>query len=196
MQLSDLDFSKVYSYADYLLWQLEERVELIKGKIFPMSPAPSTNHQIISAHLQYELYDFLEDSKGGCIVFSAPFDVRIPVTTPDDRAVFTVVQPDICVVCDRSKIDSKGCLGAPDLVVEILSPYGSKKELQDKYHLYQEAGVREYWLISPQDRTVLVYSLINGQYAPSRLMTDGDVVASGTIAGFKVDLQNMFERMI
>jgi len=194
MQLADLDLNKVYSYADYLLWKIDERIELIKGKIFPMSPAPSTNHQIISGYLYYELYDLLDDKD--CRVFSAPFDVRIPTTTTEDSAVVTVVQPDICVVCDPAKLDSKGCLGAPDLVVEILSPSGNKKELQDKYLLYQDAGVREYWLVSPQDRTVLVYTLNNGLYFASRLMTDGDVAKSALIEGFSLDLSAMFERMI
>lgn len=131
MQLSDLDFNKTYTYADYLKWTFDERLEVIKGKIFKMSPAPGSVHQIVSGAIFNELYNFLRKRKP-CRVFSAPFDVRLSHRSVDDKEIVTVVQPDICVICDPQKIDSKGCIGAPDIVVEILSPGNNKKELQNK----------------------------------------------------------------
>lgn len=138
MQFSDLDLSKTYTYADYLKWQFDERLELIKGKIFKMSPAPSSNHQDIAIKVSSELYYHLKGKS--CKVFAAPFDVRLSIKINDEQVV-NVVQPDICVICDLSKIDARGCIGAPDIIVEILSPGNNTKELQNKYEVYEEAGV-------------------------------------------------------
>src|SRR6185503_18824286 len=131
MQLSDLDISKTYTYADYLKWTFDERLELIKGKIFKMSPAPGSLHQRISLRLARWIGNYLDGNP--CEIFTAPFDVRLPRKSKDDKDILTVVQPDICVICDVNKVDEKGCLGAPDLVVEILSPGNNKKELKNKY---------------------------------------------------------------
>ena len=151
--LNQLDLvNGIYSYADYLVWKIKERVELLKGKIFEMS-APSPIHQEISGNLQGALFVFLKNSK--CKLYTAPFDVRFP--QKGESQVYTVVQPDLCVVCDLEKIDSKGCVGAPDLVVEILSPGNSKKEMKSKFALYQEEGVREYWIVDPAKESVWVY---------------------------------------
>ena len=151
--LNQLDLvNGIYSYADYLVWKIKERVELLKGKIFEMS-APSPIHQEISGNLQGALFVFLKNSK--CKLYTAPFDVRFP--QKGESQVYTVVQPDLCVVCDFEKIDSKGCVGAPDLVVEILSPGNSKKEMKSKFALYQEEGVREYWIVDPAKESVWVY---------------------------------------
>ncbi|NDC41484.1 MAG: Uma2 family endonuclease [Chitinophagia bacterium] len=164
------------------------------GRVLPIGPSPSTNHQLVSGYLYYNLYEHLEKNK--CRVFSAPFDVRIPGSTEGGAPVTTVVQPDICVVCDPQKLDSAGCLGAPDLVIEILSPSGNKRDLQDKYQLYEEAGVKEYWLVSPQDKTALIYALEGQRFTPSRLMTEGDYATSSVIPGFSVDLATLFAQMI
>ena len=151
MKLADLDINKVYSYADYFKWKFEERVELIRGYIFKMSPAPNVRHQQLSAEIGGQLWSFLRGKK--CQVFTAPFDVRLPRKSTDDKEIITVVQPDICVICDPSKLDKRGCLGAPDIVVEILSPGNNTKELKNKYEVYEEAGIKEYWVVSPQDNT-------------------------------------------
>ena len=172
MQFAELDLNNRYSYADYLKWQFEERIELIKGKIYKMSPAPTTNHQIISGYIANCLWDFLEGQT--CMVFTAPFDVRLSGNKKMDNEVITVVQPDICVICDRAKIDVKGCNGAPDIVIEILSQGNNKKDLKDKYEVYEQAGVVEYWIISPQNHTCIIYMLTNGKYTPSKLMIEGD----------------------
>jgi Uma2 family endonuclease len=149
MQLSDLDISKTYTYADYLKWTFDERLELIKGKIFKMSPAPGSIHQRISHRISLKLGNYLIGKS--CEIFVAPFDVRLPRLSINDKEILTVVQPDICVICDPAKIDAKGCLGAPDVVVEILSPGNNKKELKNKYEAYEEAGVLEYWIIQPDE---------------------------------------------
>lgn len=192
MLLSDLDLSKSYSYADYLQWTFDERLELIKGKIFKMTPAPASAHQRISWVISGELYNSLKGKS--CTAYTAPFDVRLPRRDEnDDRKIITVVQPDICIICDSSKIDIKGCLGAPDIVIEILSPGNNQKELKNKYGVYEESGVLEYWIISPQDETFLKYTLIDGTYQPSKLMVAGDIITTDILPGFQLDLRTVFE---
>ncbi len=190
MQLSDLDLTKTYTYADYLKWTFDERLELIKGKIFKMSPAPGSRHQLISGTVFYEFYNYLKGKP--CNVFSAPFDVRLMRRSINDQDITTVVQPDICVICDRSKIDDKGCLGAPDIVVEILSPGNNKKELQNKYEVYEEAGVLEYWIIHPLEKTFFKYILIDGQFQSSRMLTIGDDVTTPILPDFTLSLDELF----
>lgn len=191
MQFSDLDLTKTYSYADYLQWTFEERLELIKGKIFKMTPAPASIHQRISWVLSGELYSFLKGKN--CQAYTAPFDVRLSRKgEKDDNKVFTVVQPDICVICDDAKVDARGCTGPPDIVVEILSPGNNQKELRNKYEIYQESGVKEYWIISPQDESFLKYILVGGQYQSSRPMTIGDTVTTEVLPGFELSLDTIF----
>ena len=191
MQFSDLDLSKTYSYADYLKWTFDERLELIKGKIFKMTPAPASAHQRMSLRISGELYYYLKGKQ--CQVYYAPFDVRLPRKGEnDDKQIFTVVQPDVCVICDPAKVDTKGCTGAPDIVIEILSPGNNQKELKSKYEVYEESGVLEYWIISPQDKTFLKYTLINGVYQPSKLLTIGDTVTTPILPDFQLDLDMVF----
>jgi Uma2 family endonuclease len=190
MQIADLDIAKNYTYADYLKWAFDERLELIRGKIFKMSPAPGSVHQLISGVVANELYNYLKGKP--CKVFSAPFDVRLPRQSVDDKEIITVVQPDICVICDPAKIDDKGCIGAPDIVVEILSPGNNKKELKNKYEVYEEAGVLEYWIIHPSEKTFLKYTLIDGQFHPSKLITLGDSVTTPVLPGFTLSLDELF----
>lgn len=181
----------IYSYADYLTWEFEEMVELIKGKVFKSAAAaPRRIHQKISGNVFFRLYKFLENNS--CDVFSAPFDVRLPVKSIKNEDIFTVVQPDICVICDKNKLDDLGCIGAPDLIVEILSPGNNKKELKNKYEVYEESGVKEYWIIQPYELTLLIYTLTEGKYVPSKLFTVGDIVESKYISGFTLDLDEIF----
>jgi Uma2 family endonuclease len=191
MQLSDLDLTKTYTYADYLKWTFDERLELIKGKIFKMSPAPGSVHQRISFRVARWIGNYLEGKP--CEIFLAPFDVRLPRHSANDEKVLTVVQPDICVICDDKKVDDKGCIGAPDIVVEILSPGNNKKELQNKYEAYEEAGVLEYWIIQPLEKTFLKYTLIEGHFQPSKLLTFGDEVITPILPGFVLNLSELFE---
>jgi len=187
----DLEYSN-YSYADYLTWQMDEVVELIKGKIFKKAAAaPRRIHQQISIKLSAKLYYFLENKPYQ--VYDAPFDVRFPTSSQEDKKIHDVVQPDICVICDPEKLDERGCIGAPDLIVEILSPGNSKTELRHKFELYESNRVREYWIIHAETQDLLIYSLIDGKYVPSRLFTSGDMVESRVIEGFKLDLEEFFE---
>jgi len=186
----DFSYGGLYTYADYLKWTIDERLELIKGKIFRMSPAPNRIHQKISGDIFSELHNYLSDRR--CDVYSAPFDVRLPRKSKADKDVITVVQPDICVICDPSKLDDRGCVGAPDIVIEILSPGNNSKELRNKYEVYEEACVKEYWIVSPQDQTFLVYTLINGSFKPSKLMVSGETVASSALPGFQLPLSAIF----
>lgn len=191
-QLSSLDLNKVYSYADYLTWQFEERVELIKGRLFKMSPSPSVRHQEVSANMFFELRKQLDSNP--CKIFSAPFDVRLPRANEDSETSLSVVQPDICVICDLSKLDEKGCVGAPDLVVEILSPSTSRKDTRDKFELYQEAGVKEYWIVHPYEKTLIINRLnTDGLYETAgRLLGEGDQAESKVFKGLEVDLEKVF----
>jgi len=191
MQFSDLDLDKTYTYDDYLKWTFDDRLELIKGYIFKMSPAPAEFHQRISVIVGNELYNFLKGKP--CNLYMAPFDVRLVRKSTDNKQITTVVQPDICVICDLQKIDKKGCLGAPDIVVEILSPGNNKTELQNKYEVYEEAGVKEYWIIQPEEKTFFKYVLDeSGQYQPTKLLTLGDEVTSTILPGFALNLDEVF----
>lgn len=186
--LSQLDMNATYTYADYLMWKLKDRVELFKGKILKMSPAPSPIHQKISRKISDVLSPFF--NKSNCEMFYAPFDVRLPNKTGE---IFTVVQPDLCVICDRSKIDDKGCLGAPDLVIEILSPGNSKKEMNLKFSLYEESGVSEYWVVDTSEKFILIFSLENGEYISRKPVADGEILQSINFPELSFSTENLYE---
>ena len=191
MKLADLDLTKKYSYSDYLLWQLQERVELIKGYLFKMSPAPSMQHQRVSRRLSHQLFNYFEEQK--CEVFSAPFDVRLPKHAEGNEQIFTVVQPDICVICDQEKLDKRGCLGAPDLIVEILSPGNSKKEMNEKFEVYEEAGVREYWLVNLYDKHIIMYILKDGQFIGLKPFIEDTTLYSSIFPNLSIELLPVFK---
>lgn len=192
MEITDiklLDLNKSYSYFDYLSWKFAERVELFKGKIMPMSPAPASRHQRILGKLGTRIHVFLTNNP--CEVFFAPFDVRLK-KEKNDKLVTTVVQPDICVVCDTNKIDEKGCNGAPDLVIEILSPGNSNKEMKNKFELYQEAGVLEYLIVDPEREIILQYILKDGSFINHRPLVIDDELELEVLKGFKVNISSLF----
>jgi Uma2 family endonuclease len=172
-------------------WTFDERLELIKGKIFKMSPAPTRNHQKVSQEIFVKLFNFLKPNP--CEVYIAPFDVRLPRKSKADKDITTVVQPDICVICDPSKLDDRGCIGPPDIVVETLSPGNTSKELRNKYEAYEESGVKEYWIVWPEHKTFVRYTLDEkGKYQPSRVMTLGDEVITPILPGFVLRLDEVF----
>ena len=184
-----------YSYADYLTWQMDEMVEIIKGRIFkPAAAAPRRIHQEVTLKVARKFADYLDQKP--CKIFVAPFDVRLPVKSKKNEDIDTVVQPDICIVYDPEKIDELGCLGAPDLVVEILSPGNNKKELQNKYEVYEESGIKEYWVIHPNECTLIIYTLVDGKYYASKIFTHGDKVTSQAVKGFVLDLEEVFDGMM
>lgn len=188
-----LDLSKKYTYADYLTWQFKERVELIRGWVLKMSPAPNVRHQRISGVIFNEVYNHLRGNS--CQVFTAPFDVRLPLPPQQAKGdkIDTVVQPDIVVICDPAKLDEQGCIGAPDIVVEILSPGNTRREMKDKMELYQNAGVQEYWVVDPEHEFIIVYTHNEaGQYFGSLPFTEGSVLTSKVLPLFQMEVGHVF----
>ncbi|GAB4191315.1 MAG: Uma2 family endonuclease [Thermoflexibacter sp.] len=192
--ISRLDLNGTYTYADYLLWQFEEKVELIRGKIFKMSPAPNLKHQRISWQLSGLFFNYF--SKHPCKAFSAPFDVRLYDSKKSQKAnkdIYTVVQPDLCVICDKSKLDEQGCIGAPDLIIEILSKGNTTKEMKIKYELYEESGVKEYWVIYPYEENLLQFVLNDKQkYELNSIYVTNDVLTSTLFPDLRVNLEEIF----
>jgi len=192
--INQLDENGLYTYADYLTWKFKERVELIKGRLMKMTPAPSFSHQDISGELAFELKSYFR--KKPCKIISAPFDVRLkdskkPIT---DSEFNTVVQPDLVVICDLDKIDERGCKGSPDLVVEILSPGNSKKEIGVKFDLYQENRIQEYWIVEPANQTILVYYLKDDKYTNDRPLDIEAKIQSKLFPELDFALKDIFER--
>lgn len=180
-----------YTFADALTWDENEHIEIINGEAF-MLATPSTDHQLISGALFAQLYNFLEGKK--CRVLPAPFAVRLFEKDGDEPdSVDTVVEPDISVVCDRNKLDEKGCKGAPDMVIEILSPSTHRYDRITKYNLYQRAGVREYWIVEPETQTVHVF-LRNesGILLPHESYGRKDVAKVNALDGCFVELSKVF----
>jgi len=194
LNLSDLDVANgVYSYADYLTWKFDQTVELIKGKILQMS-APSRRHQGISREISALVYDHFRGHR--CKFYAAPFDVRLYDKQKSQKAnkdVFSVVQPDICIICDLDKLDDKGCLGSPDLVIEILSPGNSSKEMKLKKSLYEENGIREYWIIDPDHENAFQFHLLeSGVYSPATIYVDDEILDCVIFPDLKIDLKEIF----
>jgi Uma2 family endonuclease len=188
-----LDPKKQYSYADYLTWLDDKRRELINGIVNAMS-APTLPHQRISMNLSGILFIIIKRNKGKCEIFHAPFDVRLPKNgEKEDNRIDTVVQPDICIVCDPSKLlDERGCLGAPDFIAEIQSPSTAKYDLHEKFNLYESVGVREYWVIFPSDKVVQVFLLQpDGKYDKGTLYETGKVPVH-IFDGIEIDLKDIF----
>lgn len=194
-QLSQLDLNQIYSYADYLTWQFDEAVELIKGRIMLMSPAPTVNHQRISMNFSGSLFNFFRHKK--CQVFAAPFDVRLydrKKSILANQDIHTVVQPDLCVICSPEILDQQGCNGAPDWIIEILSKGNAKREMKIKYALYQESGVLEYWLVYPEQRAIHQFVLDDGgHYQLKQMYTDDDIATPQLFPELAIDVTELFE---
>jgi len=181
-----LQNEKRYTYADYCTWDDGERWELIDGIPYAMSPAPLVSHQSVIGNLHGQLFNFLKGKP--CKVFLSPFDVRLNFDTDDD----TVVQPDLLVVCDRSKLDKRGCNGAPDMLVEVLSPSSTRRDIVLKFNTYLRAGVREYWIVDPDAKTVSIHLLKDGEYIV-RAYTDTDTAPVHVLEGCTISLSDVFE---
>lgn len=180
-----------YTYADVLTWDESERVELIDGEVFMMAPAPARVHQSISMELSRQIANYLRGKK--CKVFPAPFDVRLFEEDGDfPEDMDTVVEPDITVVCDPSKLDERGCKGAPDMVVEILSPSTQRHDRFTKFSLYQRAGVREYWIVDPNNKTAQSFILEDGRYSVKEFGTVGDTMKVNVLEDCVIDLSEVF----
>lgn len=180
-----------YTYGDYLNWPETQRWELIEGVPCDMTPAPSRRHQRLLTQLAVSIGSYLDGKP--CQLYLAPFDVRLPRGTEADEEVDTVVQPDLVVVCDAAKLDDRGCRGAPDWVIEILSPSTAARDHIEKRALYEKHGVREYWLVHPTDRLVMVYRRDeSGRYGAPAVYAADRQVAVGIFEDLTLDLKRVF----
>ena len=189
-----LDLTKRYTFADYLTWVDDKRRELYGGFIKLMTPAPRRIHQEIIRDLSFCFQLYLK--KKECKVYFAPFDVRLPNNGEKaDNKIYTVVQPDICVICDLTKLDDKGCIGAPDMIVEIASESNSKNDVEDKFQIYQKHGVKEYWIVFPHEKTVNVFYLNElGKYQLFGMFAENSKIPVNIFKGdLVVDLGEVFE---
>ena len=184
---------KRYTYDDYLQWPDDTRYELIDGEAFLMSPAPLVEHQEVAGEVFRQLANQLDGQP--CRPYIAPVDVRLPRTDEADAAIDTVVQPDVLVVCDPGKVDRRGVRGAPDWVLEVLSPSTAAHDQIAKRRTYERAGVREYWLVHPGDRTLTVYVLDNGQYGRPEIYELKDATPVGVLPGVSIAWDALVERL-
>lgn len=192
MKTLELDLNKRYSYADYLTWFDDKRRELFDGFIKLMTPAPLRKHQIISTNLLVDIGYFLRKKK--CEVYSTPFDVRFPKKNEtENENIYTVLQPDISIICDLSKLDRRGCLGAPDMIIEIVSESNSKRDVEYKFEIYQEHGVREYWTVFPETKIVNVFLLDkNKKYILKKAYAESGKVKVNILEDFYIELEDIF----
>jgi len=175
------------TYGDYLKWSNERRYELIDGQVYIMTPGPSRQHQKLLVELIRQFSTYLFDKE--CEIYAAPFDVRLPEGEEKEDDILTVVQPDLLVVCDEDKLDKKGCKGAPDLMIEIISPSSGGRDRRDKRDLYEKHGVKEYWLVDYNEKIVEVYLLNeDGQYGKPAVYLEDDKVPVDILNGLEIDL--------
>lgn len=182
---------RLYTFADYLKWNDGKRYELIDGQVYILAPAPSPEHQRISGELYRQISNYLLDKD--CQVFAAPFDVRLPEGEERDEEILTIVQPDILVVCDKSKLDQRGLKGAPDMVIEIVSPSTAGRDRGVKRDLYERNGVREYWLVDYSNKTIEVYLLNKGNsYGKPVVYSAEEKVPVNIFEGLEIELSLVF----
>ena len=189
-----LDLNKRYSYADYLNWADNKRREIINGFVHLMA-GPSEFHARLTSTLNILMGMMVRSRKGKCRIYHAPFDVRLPLNGSNEEGeIFDVVQPDLCVVCDLSKIDKNGIIGAPDLIVEVLSLSTQKYDWNYKFNLYEKAGVREYWIVDPKAKIVNVFLLqSDGTYDKGAFYECNQKVPVFIFEGLEIDLSELFE---
>ena len=179
---------KLSTYGDYITWSEDERWELIDGVAYMMT-APNTKHQRIAGQLYTQISNFLTEADNQCEAFFAPFDVRLPDADEDDRDVKSTVQPDIVIICDPGKLDEKGCRGAPDFVIEILSPSTASKDSITKMELYERHGVKEYWIVDPINDLVFVRVIgKDARYGSTKTFKTEDVIDATVLPGLAVKL--------
>lgn len=174
-----------FTYADYVQWPDDERFELIDGVAYAMGPAPVRRHQVFVLEIARQIANALKGRT--CQPFIAPFDVRLPKPGRADEMTDTVLQPDIAVVCDAQKLDERGCRGAPDWVIEVVSPATASRDQILKREVYERAGVREYWIVHPVDRLVTVYILSAGVYPRNEVYELSDTLTSRAVPEVTID---------
>lgn len=159
--------TQTFTYADYKRWPDDECWELLDGIAYAMT-APARIHQLVSFEIGFQIRSFFADKR--CSIYVVPFDVRLPKQAEADEHIDTVVQPDIAVICDKNKLDNQGCRGAPDWIIEILSPSTALKDMDTKRWLYERHKIKEYWIVHPTDHWIIIYTLnANQQYGHARM---------------------------
>ncbi|MFP4427331.1 MAG: Uma2 family endonuclease [Spirochaetaceae bacterium] len=186
--MADAERRRNYSWQEYLSWPTDERFELIDGEAYAMSPAPRREHQRLLSDLHYQVYAALADKP--CDVYPAPFDVKLSGDSSDEAP--TVVQPDLTVVCDEAKLTEQGVSGAPELVVEIVSPDSGFHDRGRKFDLYERFGVGEYWILEPVEQLIEVYTLEGSRYRRVGVFGSEDSLTSTKVPGITVDLSLLF----
>ncbi len=181
-----------YSYAEYATWDDDERYEIIDGVPILMSPAPGRKHQRISLQLAKTIANFIDENHLTCLVYAAPFDVRLPEKNETANTASNVVQPDISVFCNPDNLDDHGGTGAPEIIFEILSPSTARKDQTIKLALYERHGVKELWYIHPEDKLAFVRYLGNGEYGKMLIFTEEDTVELRELPGCSINLNEVF----
>ena len=183
---------KTYTYKDYLTYDENERIEIIEGGIYNMSPAPSRIHQKIIMEISYKIKNYIESNKGQCEVYVAPFDVILKNNDEEALDSKNIVQPDISVICDKNKLTDKGCTGSPDMIVEVVSPSNPSNDCIRKLNLYNKFKVKEYWIVNPIKKNIFVYTLTdNGQYDAPTSYTLQDKVKVNIYDDLEIDFSTM-----
>lgn len=186
-----IDYNKMYTYGDYLKLEIDEMVEIIRGKILRMSPAPRIKHQNINGNIYFRLRQQLDGKS--CKVFNAPVDVVLPIANKKRTKSTTIVQPDICVICDPNIIEETAVFGVPDFVIEIVAGKDVKRDTQYKYSVYEEAGVGEYWIVFGEMRFVEVFILENGKYQRLNTFSEDDIIPVKTLPGLSISIDDIFD---
>jgi Uma2 family endonuclease len=181
--------SGIYSYGDYLNWDDECKYQILDGIAY-MSAAPSRRHQEIQVELLRQISNYLLGKD--CKVYGAPFDVRFGDSELDEN-IMNVVQPDIAIVCDKSKLDDRGCIGAPDWIIEIISPSTASIDYIKKLKLYEEQKVKEYWIVHPTDRIIMIYKLQNNKYGRPEIFSDEGFINTGLFTDFSIQIEEIFK---
>ena len=182
---------KTYTYKDYLTYDEDEKLEIIDGQIYNMSPAPSRVHQEIISALVVDIGNYIKSNKGQCKVYPAPFDVVLKDDEEDTINSKNIVQPDISVICDRSKLTDKGCTGSPDMIVEVISPFNPSNDYVRKLNLYEKYKVKEYWIINPMRKNVLVYTLMDNGYDAPLTYTFQDKIKVNIYEDLEIDFKSI-----
>ena len=183
--------NKVYTYYDYLNFPNDEFVEIIDGKIFAMSPAPSRIHQELIMEISAELRNYIKSNEGQCKVYPAPFDVVLINENENENDSKNIVQPDISVICDKNKLNDKGCFGSPDMIVKIVSKFNPGNDYVKKLYLYEKYKVKEYWIVNPMKKNILVYTLTESGYNQPDLYTFNDKIKVNIFNNLEIDFNGI-----
>ena len=178
---------KTYTYKDYLTFQENERIEIIEGEIYNMSPAPSRIHQKIITKLATKIENYIQSNKGPCEVYVAPFDVILKNDDEEALDSNNIVQPDLSVICDKNKLTDKGCTGSPDMIVEVVSPYNPSNDCVRKLNLYDKYKVKEYWIVNPMKKNIFVYTLTDNGYDTPTFYTFKDKIKVNIYNDLEID---------